>query len=269
MAAMADVMTLNYLVELILASLEKVVDPAIMTTERGLLSSLDLGPAGVNVLRRMDELAPFESRARFDVSELHREKLQASIRQAFYVDQLELKDSPAMTATEVSVRYELMQRLIGPTLGRLKVEFLDPLIRTHFSTLYRYKKLPPLPEELGQAGRAILDITYTGPMSRVQRSDQAQSITQTLASVLPVAEAKPEILDVFDFDETARTLHDLYQAPAAMLASDMKIKKVRDERKQKMEQMRQAELDEKKAKAGKQGGGTPSGTPPAAMGGMQ
>ena len=143
MIALPDIMTLNQLVELIIRSSEKVVDPATLVTERGLISDLDLTPGGMTVVRDIEgSVKPYESRARFDVSELQREKLKDSVNRAFYVDQLQLKDSPAMTATEVQVRYELMQRLLGPTLGRLMSDFLDPLLSRTFSIMYRNGALP-------------------------------------------------------------------------------------------------------------------------------
>ena len=100
--ALPDILTANQLVQMILRSTEKVVDPAIMATERGLISDPDLGPSGLTIVRDMESMQPFESRARFDVSELRLEKLQQAIRHIYYVDQLEMKESPAMTANRSS-----------------------------------------------------------------------------------------------------------------------------------------------------------------------
>ena len=51
-----------------------------------------------------------------------------------------------MTATEVQVRYELMQRLLGPTLGRFQSEFLNPLIERVFGIMFRANAFLPAPE---------------------------------------------------------------------------------------------------------------------------
>ena len=88
MVALPDILTLNELVHMILRATEKVVDPATVTTERGLLSDLDLDPGGLTVVRDISQLVPFESRARFDVSELQTEKLQEASPSTFYVYQL-------------------------------------------------------------------------------------------------------------------------------------------------------------------------------------
>lgn len=244
MVALPDIMTLNELVELILNSLEKVVDPAVITTERGLLTDLDLGAGGLNVLREMSELAPFESRARFDVAELNRDKLQQSIRSIFYIDQLEMKDSPAMTATEVSVRYELMQRLLGPTLGRLEADFLDPLVSSVFADLLRYKRIPPPPDAVTQSADPAVNIEYTGPMARAQKLDQAQSLMQFLGAVSQMAEVNPQMLDRIDWDESVAMLAEYYQAEPKVLKSKAEVKKLRKDKQEQEKRMMQAQVEQ-------------------------
>jgi len=232
MIALPDILTLNQLVELILESLEKVVDPAIKTTERGLISDLDLSAAGVNVVRNMQDLEAFETKARFDVAELNREKLQASIRSIFYVDQLELKDSPAMTATEVSVRYELMQRLLGPTLGRLESDFLDPLVTSTFADLVRYKRLPDMPAVVQDSRDPTVNVEYTGPMARAQKLDQAQSLTQFLGAVAQMGEVNPQALEKVDWDQSVSLMAEYYGAEPKVLVSEAEMKKKRREQAQ-------------------------------------
>jgi hypothetical protein len=249
MIAMPDILTLNQLVELILDSLEKVVDPAIKTTERGLLSDLDLGPAGINIVRNMDDLMAFESRARFDVAELNREKLQQSIRSIFYVDQLELKNSPAMTATEVQVRYELMQRLLGPTLGRLESDFLDPLVNSAFADLMRYKRLPEPPQIVLESGDPTVNIEYTGPMARAQKLDQAQSLQQFLGSVAQLGEINPDALMKVDWDQAVQLMAEYYGAEPKILKSESKVRQERKQRDEQMQAMQQAQIMEQEGRA--------------------
>jgi hypothetical protein len=240
MLALPDILTLNEMVNLILRSAEKVLDPATITTQRGVMGDLDLEPAGVTVVQSMDDIKPYESGARFDVSELQKDNLQQSIRQVFHVDQLELKESPAMTATEVNVRYELMQRLLGPTLGRLQNDFLDPLVSRTFYILLRAGQLPELPNELrGEGGE--MDIEYTGPLARSQKMVEAESMQRWIGGLIPLAQVKPEILDIPDFDAYARELAEVYGVPAKNLKSDSDVDKVRKGREQAMAQQRMAQ----------------------------
>lgn len=242
MVALPDILTVNQLTEMILRSLEKVVDPANMATERGLLSDLDLGAGGLTIVRDLDSLKPYESRARFDVAGMSQGDLRHAIRQAFYVDQLELKDSPAMTATEVQVRYELMQRLLGPTLGRLESDFLSPMITRTFFLLMRADKLPDMPESVAGAD---FDVQYTGPLSRAQKVDKASSTERWLQNLAGMAEFAPEILDNFDSDEAARDLADTLSVPAKYLRSQNQVRTIRRQRQE--QQQRQMEVEQAKA----------------------
>lgn len=238
MASLPDILTLNELVELTLRSLEKVVDPAIMTTERGLLSDLDLASGGLTVVRSKEDVWPFESRARFDVADLQTEKLRSSIRSAFYVDQLELKESPAMTATEVQVRYELMQRLLGPTLGRLESDFLSPMLERTFMMLLRAGKLPDLPEGLQNAE---LDIQYVGPLTSAQKIDQAAKAERWLQNMGGIAQIDPSVLDIIDIDAIARGLADTLNIDAKYIRSSEKVNAIRKQRQQQQQEMMQLE----------------------------
>lgn len=250
MVALPDVLTLNELQEMLLRAIEKVVDPATMATERGLLSDLDLEPGGLTIVRDLDALKPFESRARFDVSELKVDRLQDAIRKAFFTDQLELKNSPAMTATEVSVRYELMQRLLGPTLGRLENDFLNPLITRTFNILLRAGQLAEIPDSLANSG-ADMDIRYTGPLARSQRADQAQSTERWMGMLGQMAQITPDILDVIDTDTIARDFADVLNVPAKYTVSEEKVAAIRKARQQQMAQAQAAEIAKMQGDAAK------------------
>jgi len=238
--ALSDIMTLNELVEAVLESVGKVVDPATLTTERGLLSDLDLGRGGLTVVRSLEDVKPYESRARFDVSALEIDRLQASINKAFFVDQLELKESPAMTATEVQVRYELIQRLLGPTLGRLEADYLDPLIKRTFYILYRNKQLAPMPE-LVKEKEGQYEIEYTGPLPRAQKQEVATSVLNWLGVVGQLAETFPAMMDNVEEDEVVIGLADMSSVPAKYRRDPKKVKAIRKERKERQDTMAAAE----------------------------
>jgi len=105
---LSDILTLNELTEGTLEAIGKVIDPVTLVTARNMMSDLDLNRGGLVVVKDIEGMKPYESRARFDVGELRIDRLQSAINRAFRIDQLQMKESPAMTATEVQVRYELM-----------------------------------------------------------------------------------------------------------------------------------------------------------------
>lgn len=236
MLVMSDIKTLNDLVELTLSQLAKTVDPPSFVTERGLLSDLDLEPAGLSVLRSKEDFWQYESSARFEPGELRIERLQAAIRRAFLVDQLELKESPAMSATEANIRYELMQRLLGPTLGRLKSDLFDPLIERTVRILNRNGQFPPAPPLVAQK-KAQFDIEYTGPLAKAQRSQTALAMQEWAMSVTELAsqlgqtspENAQEILATADWDAFVSELADIKGVPPSVLTN--KQKRIMDKQK--------------------------------------
>ncbi len=248
---LSDILTLNQLTEETLEALGKVVDPSTIVTERGLLSDLDLGRGGLTVARSKDDIWPHESKARFDVGELRIDRLVNSIRRAFFVDQLEMKESPAMTATEANIRYELMQRLLGPTLGRLQSDFLDPCVTRTFNILRRANRLPE-PPQIVIDEKAEYDVHYTGPLPRAQRMQIVESINQYVGNIAQVAEVFPEVLDIPDMDEVAREVARLSGVPSKLIRDAKAVKEERDAKARQDARMRasmQATADGEAAQA--------------------
>lgn len=245
---LSDILTLNGLVEETLEALGKVVDPSTLVTARNLMSDLDVGRGGLTVVRDMEGIAAYESKARFDVGELKIDRLIASIQRAFRVDQLEMKDSPAMTATEANIRYELIQRLLGPTLGRLKADYLDPLINRTFKIMLRAGQLPEVPDVVREL-KGELDVQYVGPLPRAQRQEVVQATQTWVAATTGLFEVVPEILDIPNFDMIARDTALMSGLPAKYLNSESKIKAKRDKRAEDEQRMKEAQMAQEEGAA--------------------
>ena len=238
MTAIYDVLSLNQLVELIFAAGEKVIDPPIMTTKRGVMGQIDLSAAGVTVVQDMKSMAPFESRARFDVSGLTKADLKMAIQQAYFMDQLQLKESPAMTATEVHARIQLMQRLLGPTYGRLQSDLLGNMLTRTFKMLYRNRILPPPPDVAVQNGW-ILDVDYLGPLAKSQRFDDAAAIERTVNTATIMSERSPGVLDNINYDNAIKEYGDVVGVPAKIWNSEATVRLIREQRAQQQQQERE------------------------------
>lgn len=237
MTAIYDVLTLNQVVEMTFQAGEKAIDPAIMTTRRGVYGNIDLSAAGVTVVANPDAMKAFESKARFDISGITKDELRFSIDRAYYADQLQLKESPAMTATEVHARIQLMQRLLGPTYGRLQSDYLDHLLNRTFKMLFRYRMLPPPPQVVVD-NQWELEIDYLGPLAKSQRINDAQAIERTIGTAQALSEQFPEITDNFDADEAIRELGDVVGAPAKIWNSRQQVKEKRAERQAQQDEQR-------------------------------
>lgn len=193
-------------------AVEKAIDPANITTERGLMSNLDLGPRGLTVLRDIDALKPYEGRANFSVSTEEIMMYRSSIQQAFMIDRLELKDSPAMTATEAQIRYELMNRLLGPTMGRIKVDWLNRVVEDVFKTEMRAGRLKEMPEALNDVDFEIV-IEFIGALATAQKAQQANDIIQWATEVGNLSQLYPDMKFVVNDDELGRVLARLRNLP--------------------------------------------------------
>ena len=239
--ALSDVMTLNTMVEQRLGAAAKVIDPPSLVTERGLMSDLDLGPGGQTVVRDINAIKPYESGARFEVADQLIMDYRININKIFLVDRLELKESPAMTATEVNARFDLMQRLLGPVFGRLQTDLLDPLIERTFRILLRGGQLPPLPDIL-QDLETDLDVDYVGPMARAQKSDQIQMITQWTSLMAEMGQAFPEMTVLPEPQAVGRELAKAMNVPATIVRSKDEVDEIVKKKEQEALQARQLEL---------------------------
>lgn len=261
MIALSDVLTLNQFKELILRRSEKEVDGSYMTTQRGLLSDLDLQPGGLNIVKDMDSLRALDIPGNFSIANLTEESLKESIHRAYYLDSIALKESPQMTATETLERTAIMQRSLGPVISRNKPSLLAPLVERTFNAMMRYGKLPEVPESI--KGEDI-DIVYTGPLAASSNMEEAQLLQTYLNIINMVAEVKPAILDNIDEDHIARSLADDLNIDPGVNNSKEDVQAVRDARQQQekaafeaqnMQEGGKAMQEVAKGQAAMQGGG--------------
>jgi hypothetical protein len=175
------------------------------------------------------------------------EQRRMAIRQAFYVDQLLLAQGSAMTATEVLQRNEEKMRLLGPVLGRLQSELLQPLISRSFALLLRAGLLPPAPEEL--QGQDI-DIEYVSPLAKAQKLTDLQSMLRGFEVMMQVAEIAP-VMDYLDSDKLVQYLVEVTGIPARVIRSDEEVARIRrqaQQAQQQQAQMQQAMMQSEQAK---------------------
>ena len=179
---------------------------------------------------------------RYVVDEVNRQaamkenQLRTAIRQAYYSDQLQLQEGPQMTATEVQVRYELMQRLLGPTLGRFQSEFLNPLIERVFGIMYRAGALMKEPDII--QGTKI-DVEYLGPLARSQRMEESVAIERLYSLAMNIAQIDPAIMDNIDHDEAVRLRGKLLGVPKTVLRGRDEVEGMREAKAQAQQDMMQ------------------------------
>ena len=240
--ALPDIKTLNSMSKTILKAGQKMLNPPIVLPDDGFLMPFKLTEGGVNV--RLPGAGVSEGKVEtIDVKpnipvglDLENQRRE-SIRRAYFVDLfLMLADQPRMTATEVRERVNEKMLILGPTLGRLMSELLNPIIIRTFNILLREGRLPPMPEIL--AGQRY-KIEYISPLAKAQRMTEAQSIDTFLAEVRAIAEMSPDVIDNVNLDRAAQKLNDIYNVPGDILRSDSEIRQIRQQRAQAQQQQRE------------------------------
>ena len=243
--ALPDIKTLNKPVEIGLKAWAKAIDPPLLVQDDGVIGRVRMTPAGITVIRNDGAVKPLQIGTNWQITDLKENQLRTAIRQAYYSDQLQLQEGPQMTATEVQVRYELMQRLLGPTLGRFQSEFLNPLIERVFGIMYRAGALMQEPEII--KGTKI-DVEYLGPLARSQRMEESVAIERLYSLAMNIAQIDPAIMDNIDHDEAVRLRGKLLGVPKTVLRGKDDVDNMRTMR---AEQAQMAQMAQEQQALGK------------------
>ncbi len=248
--ALPDVLSINSAKADDALARAKTINPPVIVSQRDVLSDIDLEAGGLTVLKDINGIKVLESGFNHQISMEYINVLTENIRQVFFVDSLELKQSPAMTATEVNARREQIQQSMSITIGRLSSEFLEPLIMRTFSILQRLEQLPPFPDLLLEK-EPDFQIEYTSPLPRAMKAGTAGAIAEVMGMVGQMAQVYPDAVDIIDQDDAVRAYALLKGAPAKMLLSENKVKEKRQQRAQEQQAVMQAQLQAQEAAVAK------------------
>jgi len=247
--ALPDIKTLNKAVEIGLKAWAKAIDPPLLVQDDGVIGRVRTTPAGITVIRNDGAIKPLQIGSNWQITDLKETQLRTAIRQAYYSDQLQLQEGPQMTATEVQVRYELMQRLLGPTLGRFQSEFLNPLIDRIFGIMFRAGALLPPPENIQESK---LDIEYVGPLARSQRMEEANAIDRLYALAMNIAQVNPNVMEIINHEEAVRMRAKLLGVPNSILVSREDLEEARQAQMEQQQMQQQIMMQQQVAQATQQ-----------------
>ena len=242
--ALPDIKTLNKAVEIGLKAWAKAIDPPLLVTDDGVIGRVRMTPAGITVVRNDSAIKPLQIGSNWQITDLKENQLRTAIRQAYYSDQLQLQEGPQMTATEVQVRYELMQRLLGPTLGRFQTEFLNPLIERVFGIMMRSDALMPRPEAIEGNN---MDIEYVGPLARSQRMEEAVAVERLYQLAMQVVQVDPTVMDVINHEQAIRMRATLLGVPKTVLRGEDEVAEIREQRAAAQQQAQEQAMAQQQA----------------------
>lgn len=244
--ALADIKTLNSMSKTIMKGAQKSVDPPVILPNDGYLLPFKTTAGAVNFKGSTltdQKIETLEIKRDIGIGLEMENQRREQIKWAFFVDLfLLLAQEPKMTATEVLERVNEKMLILGPVLGRLMHELLDPIIVRTFSILARNFRLPPPPPDIPEGEE--YKIKYISPLAKAQRAAEAKSIGNLLTAVNEMKEMAPSVVDNINFDKATQEIAEISNVSADILRSDDEIREIREAR-QKQEEL-QASLEQLK-----------------------
>jgi hypothetical protein len=242
--SLPDIETLNEAKRLELRSWEKAIDPPVMGMAGGIIGDLHLEAGGYTQVRDTRAIAPLHDQANWSAVQIKSQELRQNIQAIFLIDQLILPERPNATATEVTIRYEMMQKVLGGTLGRLQAELLNPLVQRVFGIMHRNGQLAKLPEDIEEGS---YEVKYTGPMAKAQTSHEATAIERMFNLMLGVGQMDPSVIDAVEMPKAILSVARQWGVPADVLRGEDDIKQLQANREQAQQAMQEQAMQQQQA----------------------
>lgn len=248
--AFPDTASLNRAIEMRFKQWALALDPPLLTVDQGVIGKVKRTPGTRMIVRNIDAVKELKSEARFDVAQFNEADLRSAIRNYFFADQLQLPAKQYMTAYEIQQQVEIMQRLLGPTIGRMKYELLDLLVDNAFDIMLHAGALAPPPQaviDAARSGVADIDVEYESPLTKSQRTGDLVSLDRAIQSSRPFIELNPEVMDNYDSDAVMRHVNAVSGVPTKLMRPVDLVAQLRDQRNQQKQAEQQAAMDNQAA----------------------
>ena len=228
MNSLADVKVLNKMVEVGLKAAQKQVDPPLLVPDDSLMLPIRTAPGSLIYYRAgsRDTITPLNIGANNPLGLNMEEQRRKAISQTFHVDQLLVTENRNMTATEVAQRSEEKMRILGPTLGRLQIELLNPTVIRVFNIMLRNNLFKPAPEVLIDQE---IDVEYVSPMALAQKGQELSSIIRGLEIFGSIGQVAP-VTDYIDPKGLVKEIIKILGIPAKVIRSDAQVQQITEQK---------------------------------------
>ena len=239
---------INGLEKNLLTASQKMIDPAMLVDAR-LKGSFTTHP-GANIYFGRDPrmlTKQIQEDIRYDVGIDRQDRAEEEIKRAFNVNIFaalanskieDMKDVRAMAFNDLRNERAV---LLGPIIGNLEDETLDPIFDRVFSLLEENNLLPPVPEQLARvAAGSPLRVEYNGPLAQLQKQHfEQKAIRATLEEVIPILQVHPEGKDVLHWDNMIKRIAQSHNIPESLVREEQEMVGIREDRlKQQQEAMK-------------------------------
>ncbi len=230
--------TLNAEKRMFLKQGHRAADPVLLTADDGIVDGVSMRPGAVNkggVTTDGKLLVRTLPTGEIQVSKEMMAEESMIIKDAFLVTLFQiLTETPQMTATEVIERTAEKGILLAPSMGRQQDEYLGTLIPRELDVLTQLGMTPPMPGVVAEYLRAggSLETTYTNPLARAMRAQEAAGFMRTVETVkeLVAVTGDTSLLDPFEFQVAIPEIADIQAVPERWMASPQSMKQKAQQR---------------------------------------
>lgn len=238
-----------------LLAINKVADPPVVV-DASVEGNANMLPGGVtrssSTVKDAGVRPAYQVQPDIEAIEMKIDKTDRKIAARFFVDlfkmMIDRPDDPKRTAREIAEKHEEKLFLLGPVLGSVQGDMLDPSIDRTFMIALRAGLIPPPPRAIQGMN---LKVEYISVLALAQKMAGVAAIEQEASFVGTISAVFPDAKDVFNADEAIR-------AHAGMIGVDSKVIRAKDqvdELRQQRAQIQKQQQDAQNAMAAVQGAG--------------
>ncbi len=227
---LSDVKMLQKIEELKLKAINKEVDPPlnIPTVLRGKGASLVAGGANyVDTNAGQSGVSPVMLvRPDLRNTAIELDRIEKRINHSMYVDLLEmlLDDTKRRTATEITQKNSDRLQKLGPAIGRILTEYLNPTLNRVYDIVDDFGGIPPMPEILMGVNIKIEYVSQLAVTMKVMQ--RVRPIQEFLGNVGMVAQFVPTAVNKINGGEMVDVLADALGVPPSCIRSDEEVAQI-------------------------------------------
>lgn len=250
--ALPDVKRANVMTKTLIETSERMGNPPIMMPDDGVITQMRLAPGqpaigALDPVTLQPRIQPFQVGGNIPVNLQMIQMVNQGIRDRFFVGVLSTYNPGVeKTATEVMEFRREESRLMGPNIGRIQSQMLQPIVDRVRNILSRKKKLPALPKLLDNIS---VELQFISPLAKLQTASEADAITRTLTVLTPFLQMDPSLLDAINGEAAFARIALGYGVPASIMRTTEEIAAIKQQRAQQQQLQQAAEVMQQASQA--------------------
>lgn len=229
-ACLPDIRMLNRMEMTMIKGAQLATAPPIFVPNDGVMLPIKMGPNSINYYENGIE-TPFhqmEYKGNFTIGLENSDRKREQVRKSFHLDWVEVnRKKERQSAYEIQQDEEENVRQMGPILGGLQADILQPAIARSYNLLRDHGRIRPAPPILH---KRKLKVVYISPAAMAQKAMKAVNIGRLIQDATPLLQVAPEAADAIDFDAALQELAEARSAPRRVIRSPEAIAQIREGR---------------------------------------